>query len=120
MAVKNKDLIIPKQTSKIFELQFKKNGQPTDITEWVVYFTVKTAMKDTDDEAVIKKDIGNESGAISHSDPTNGKTLIELSSTDTDLEGNYYYDVKCKDNDGNTGILFQGRIKFTRTVTTRG
>lgn len=120
MALKNKNLIIPKQTSKVFELQFKKNGQPIDITEWVVYFTVKSAMKDTDDEAVIEKDIGDESGATSHSDPTNGKTLIELSATDTNLEGNYYYDVKYKDDSDNVGILFQGRIKFTRTVTTRG
>ncbi len=120
MATKNKDLIIPKQTTKIFELQFKKNGQPINITEWVVYFTAKTAMKDTDDEAVIEKDIGNESGATSHSDPTNGKTLIELSPTDTNLEGNYYYDVKYKDGDRNIAIVVKGKIKFTRTVTTRG
>ena len=119
MALKNKDLSIPKQTTKVFELQFKKNGQPIDITEWVVYFTAKSAMKDTDDDAVIEKDIGYEQ-VISHSDPTNGKTLIELSATDTNLEGNYYYDVKYKNPDGDVGILFQGRIKFTRTVTTRG
>lgn len=118
MATKSKDIVIPKKTSKVFELQFKENGQTVDITEWVVYFTCKEAMKDDDDDAVIKKDIGYEQ-ATAHSDPTNGKTLITLEPTDTDLEGVYYYDVKYKDSDDNTGILFQGRIKFTRTVTTR-
>jgi len=118
MATKYKDLTIPKQTTKNFELQFKENGQVVDITEWVVYFTCKENMKDEDDDAVIKKDIGY-GQATAHSDPTNGKTLITLSTTDTDLEGNYYYDLKYKDDDDNVGILFQGRIKFTRTVTTR-
>ena len=118
MAVKRKDLVIPKKTSKAFELQFKENNNIVDITEWVVFFTVKENMKDSDDDAVIQKDVGY-GQATAHSDPTNGITLIELSATDTDLEGNYYYDVKYKNEDGDTGILFEGRIKFTRTVTVR-
>ena len=118
MAVKHKDLVIPKKTTKILELQFKENGQIVDITEWVVYFTVKDKMKDSDSGALISKDIGYEQ-AIEHSDPENGKTQIELSTTDTNLEGNFYYDVKYKDDEDNIGILFKGRIKFTRTVTTR-
>ena len=109
-----KDLTISRKTSKSFQLNFKKDHNPVDITGWTVYFTVKDKMEETDNNAKIKKDI------TSHLDATGGRTLIELSPVDTDLKGNMYYDIKYKDPIGNIGILFYWMIKFRETVTTRG
>ncbi len=109
-----KDIELASKSTKVIELQFTKNGGVIDITDWTIYFTAKENIKDSDDNAKIKKDI------TTHSDPENGKTLIELSTSDTNLVGNYYYDIRFKDTDGNTDVLFYGRIKFVKSVTTRG
>lgn len=109
-----RNLAIPRKTSKAFELHFTKDNTPCNITGWTIYMTVKQKMEDADDDALIKKDITN------HSDPANGITVISLSTADTDLRGDYPYDIKFKDNYNNAGILFSGRILFRETVTTRG
>ncbi len=112
---KNTNLVIYSQTTKTYELIVKDTeyDRAKDITGWTIYFTCKENMIDADDNAKIKKDI------TSHSDPTNGKTLIELTITDTNLIGSYHYDIKYKDDEGNTGILYRGRINFEKPVTTR-
>ena len=66
------DLTIPKNTTKSYEIQIQQNGVPIDITGWIVFFTVKERMIDGDDKAIIKKTI------TSHTDPTQGKTIISL------------------------------------------
>ena len=66
------------------ELQFTENGVAVDITGWTVYFTVKSLLSDADVSAVISKTI------TVHSNPTDGKTLLELSVTDTNLIGSYF------------------------------
>jgi hypothetical protein len=110
-----RNLVIFRNTSKSFQLNFKDTvGNPEDITGWTVYFTVKEKMEDADVDAKISKDI------TSHYDATAGKTLISLTASDTNLKGNYYYDVKYKDDSNNTGILFHGMIKFREPVTVRG
>lgn len=110
-----KDLEIFRKTTKVYELNFKKDGQVLPITGWTIYFTVKENMADPDVDAKIKKDI------TTHIDPTQGKTIIELSTIDTDLDPkSYYYDIKYKDAEGNAGILFRGRITIIEPVTTRG
>lgn len=110
-----KDLSIKRKTSKAYQLSFHKNGAPVSIDGWTIYFTAKENMGDLDDNAKIKKDI------ITHIDAANGKTIIELSTGDTDLTPkDYYYDVKFKDTNGNAGILYQGRITISEPVTTRG
>lgn len=108
-----RNLQIPKATSKTFELRFKKNDIPYPIDGWTIYFTAKDKMEDSDSEAVISKTI------TSHFDAVNGKTMVELTPSDTDLSGSYYYDIKYKDTVGNIGILFHGRITFRVTVTQR-
>jgi hypothetical protein len=109
-----RDLLIFRKTTKSLELRFKQNEIPRDISGWTIYFTAKKSMEDPDVEAVITKDI------TSHLDAENGKTLIELDTDDTDLQGSYSYDIKYKDIAGNAGILFHGRILFREPVTTRG
>jgi hypothetical protein len=113
---KNKNLGIFSQTTKTYELIIKDTeyNRAKDITGWTVYFTCKENMADIDDNAKIKKDI------TIHSDPTNGKTLIELTASDTNLIGSYHYDIKYKDDEDNTGILYRGRINFSKPVTIRG
>jgi len=112
--IQNQDLEIYNKTTKAYELIFRRNGVAVNITGYTIYFTCKQSMEDSDDNAEIKKDI------TSHFDATNGKTLIELSATDTDLIGSYHYDIKYKDEDDNADILFRGRINFMKPVTTRG
>lgn len=106
-----KDLTIPKRTSKAYELKFSENGQYIDITGWTIYFTVKSSMKDNDADAQIAKEV------TSHLDATGGKSLIDLTPTDTNIEaGVYYYSIDYKDDDGNEKILYQGRLRITETV----
>ena len=112
----DKDLKLSQKTTKIYEMQFKKDGIPVDITDWIVFFTLKENMNDTDDNAKIKKTI------ITHEDATNGKSLIQLSSTDTDLTPkSYYYDIKVKDNcsPANIVVIVRGRITVEKIVTRR-
>jgi len=108
------DLIINAKTTKTYELIFTQStGNYQDITGWTIYFTVKENFKDTDSLAKIRKDI------TSHSDASNGKTLIELSTVDTDLTGNYYYDIRFKTADNEVGEICSGRIKFISAITNR-
>lgn len=111
-----KDLVIMKKTTKIYEVTFKhkQTGAKEDITDWTLYFTVKANMLDIDDNAKIKKDV------TIHEDAINGKTVIELSANDTDLDaGIYYYDIKYKDDEDNIGIIVSGRITMVEPVTQR-
>jgi len=107
-----KDLEIVKNTTKIYELIFTKDGVYQDITDWKVYFTVKLEAKDSDANAKISKTI------TSHDDPTNGKTLIELEPDDTvDLDdGNYYYSIDFKDSSDQEGVLFTGRFRILKPI----
>ena len=103
-------LEIPRKATKTYELTFKKDGIAVDITDWTIYFYCKEKLEDSDANAKISKKI------TSHSDATNGITLIELTSSDTDLLGSYYYSCDYKTDDGDEGVLFSGRINFIATV----
>ena len=106
-----KDLEFTKKTTKIYELIFKKNGAYVDITDWSIYFTVKSNMNDPDASAIISKTI------TSHSAPTDGTTLITLEPTDTDQDaGNYYFDIGFKDDELQEGVLFQGKLRIVEAV----
>ncbi len=111
-----KDLEIMKKTTKIYEVRVKHKdtGAEEDITGWTFYFTVKLNMLDTDANTKISKDI------TIHEDAIHGKTIIELSTSDTDLDtGSYYYDIKYKDDEANVGIMISGRITIAEPVTQR-
>lgn len=111
MATICKELDIFIKTTKVYELSFTKNGSVVNLTDWTIYYTVKEKKEDTDVNAKIKKDI------TSHSDATGGKTLIELSTTDTDLAPkSYWYSIDYKDSDDKVGILFEGKVTFKKAV----
>lgn len=101
---------------QIFALEFKEDGVVKNITGWTVYFTLKKNIDDADTAAVLKKDI------TSHTDPTNGKTEIKLTNTDTDtFDGTYYYDIQYKDvqtpNIVKTVLI--GTMAFEKDITRR-
>lgn len=70
------------------------NGDAVDITWATVYFTVREKqhpIATTDDDAIITKDI------TEHTDPANGETELELTSSDTDIDpGDYYREIQVK------------------------
>jgi hypothetical protein len=109
----DKDLVIPKGTTKAYEIQISKNGGAQDITGWTIIFMMKTRMIDSDGEAIINKTI------TTHSDPTQGKSLIRLEITDTDITPkSYYYAIKFIDDQSpeNIGIIVRGKLTIERTV----
>jgi len=109
--VKCLGLIIYRKSTKIYELEFSKDEVRIPITDWTIYFTVKTNVDDSDANAIIKKDI------TAHTDSENGKTEINLSSVDTDLTPkNYYYSIDYKDDEGNEGVLYYGRLTIKKAI----
>jgi len=109
------DLKVYQHTAPIgWQLEFVKDDASLDITDYTIFFTVKSDPKDEDDDALIKKDI------TTHSSPTEGKTLISLTTSDTNIDvGSYYYDIKYKDGNGNQDILFYGKFEVQRPITKR-
>jgi len=105
------DLELYRKSTKQYELFFTEDGIQMDITDWSIYFTVKTNMSDTDVNAKIKKIVTEHVSAIE------GKTLIELTPDDTNIpKGNYYYSIDYKDDLGNEGVLVSGRISVSEPV----
>jgi len=107
------NLEVFKKTTMTYMLQFKEDGTPKNISGWTIYFTVKEKISDSDDNAKINHDV------VTHLDETNGKTAILLTKDDTNRLGSYYYDITYKDNDGNVGVLYHGRILFREKATQR-
>ena len=110
-----RNLKVYQKTTKAFELRFTQDDCPLSIDGWTIYFTAKEKMDDLDTNAVIQKDI------TSHFDASGGKTLITLSSSDTDIQDkSYYYDIKYVDDQGESDIILHGRLLVSKPVTTRG
>ena len=97
------------------QLTFKdSDGNAIDITNYTVFFTLKNNKSDSDDDAIIKKDV------TSHSDPTNGITTITLSAAETDdLLGSYWYDIQYKTGAGVIKTVVIGTYIFEEDVTIR-
>lgn len=101
---------------QVFTLIFKEGGGVKDITGWTIFFTLKKNQDDSDDDAVIQKDI------TSHTDPTQGETEFSLANAETDpLQGIYYYDVQYKDTSTpeNIKTVMIGTMSFEKDVTRR-
>ena len=112
--MERKDLSFHKRTTKAFYIIVKKDGAYIDITDWTIYFTAKEKSVDPDTLALIQKDI------TSHVDPTNGKTIIELTADDLDIDpGNYWYDIVGKDSSGNIHLIAIGKLQIERKITQR-
>lgn len=98
-------------------LYFKDgSGAVIDITGWTIYFTIKDNIDDIDADAIVSKTI------TEHDDPTNGKSIVLLTASETNaLDGDYVYDIQFKKDDtgGTVYTMMQGEISFSKDVTRR-
>lgn len=114
MSIAKTDLEIKRGDSKTYTIKFRdKDNNPVDISGWTVYFTVKENLGQTDENAKIKKDV------TVHSNPLNGETQIALTSTDTNLVGNYIFDIQYKNMVNEIKTIVEGFITFAKDITRR-
>lgn len=118
-------ITIPRGTTYTMGYQHTHNGTNYPLTGATVYFTVKsTEFDDTmpDTAALIRKDI------TSHTDPTNGYTIIALSPQDTEYQyggtvpiepGDYVCDIKVKESTGAVYKVYETTFSITGSPTNR-
>ena len=84
-----------------------------DLTGATVFFTVKRNIEDTDTQALISVDV------TSHTSPTTGETSIPISASQSDIDGNFFYDVKIKSATSVITSVYKDEIIFSTHVTLR-
>jgi hypothetical protein len=108
-------LSIIRQTDQNIAVNFTENGEPVDISDTTILFTVKRQcdINKNDDFALIKKTI------TEHIDAEGGKSNIELSNEDTNIEaGNYYWDLRLIEN-GSIVQTKRDNLEITQGITNR-
>lgn len=91
-----------------------KDGEPIDLTGCTVFFTMKKKISDSDEDAIIEKEV------TSHIEPTEGTTRVSLTNTDTDIPArHYFYDIQVEDTANKIISSTVGQIKITQDVTVR-
>jgi len=95
-----------------FTLSFKdSDGVAINITGYTIYFAVKNNRLDSDDDAVIYKEI------TSHTSPTTGVSTITVDAADTiGVYGLYDYDVQYDDSSGSRKVAFNGTFTIVQSV----
>jgi hypothetical protein len=90
-----------------------EQGQPINITGWVLYFTLKQSWQLPDSQASLQKTITN------HSDPTNGITTLQISHADTYslYPRDYDFDIEAVDTSGNVYTILRGKFTIDYDVT---
>ena len=102
--------------TKKLNLTFKKkDGSPWDITGATIWFTIKKDPNDDDDKALLQVSVST------HTDPTNGKTVLTLSKDDTNIEPGFSYpsDFQMVDDDGNVTTLATPEVNVLPDITRR-
>ena len=119
--ITEKDLNIIAGNDKVLKLHVKDDdGVSIDITDFTFLFTCKSDLTLDDDSTVPEAELQYD--VTSHSEPTNGKTKIEILNADTsDLLGNYMYSIKLITDDDPIKIytVVEGLITFRQDVTMR-
>jgi hypothetical protein len=84
-----------------------------DITGWKIFLTLKKNWQMPDSEASLQKII------TSHTDPTNGKSVLEILPADTvNLDPyDYDYDIQVLTNAGAVYTILRGKFKLSYDVT---
>lgn len=99
-----------------FKIVFEDEDEnPVDLSGSKVYLTVKKNLNDSDDIAIIKKE------TTSHTDPTNGETLLTVSASESKLlkKGQYYYDAQVKFPSGDIMSIVTGAFEVLQDTTSR-
>lgn len=101
--------------SRAYSLHFKnRDDSDFDLTGCTVSMTVKRRVEDTDDKALISKDV------TVHTDATAGLTQIVLTSSDTNKQAdNYVYDFQIKMANNSIQTLGIGEFVIKDRVTQR-
>lgn len=82
-------LEVPRGDTPSIHLIFAdENDNPIDLTGSTIYFTVKRDWRDEDSEAIFQKIIS------SFEDPESGEFDIELTASDTETVGSFFYDIQ--------------------------
>ena len=109
------NLVLKKGDSWSRTLYFEdEDGIDINITGWKIYFMVKTKIDDLDAAAVISV-----LGTLTS--PTAGEATVELSSTHTNLLGNYLFGIKVITDNTVGGAaeaitVLEGTIDFTDRI----
>jgi hypothetical protein len=109
---KNPDLFIIRGDSA--SINFTISG--IDLTGATVFFTAKQTIDDAANDAAasIAKEV------VSHTNPTSGITLIELSPSDTNITpGVYFYDIQVKTIGGRIVSIPVRKLRIWADVTRR-
>ena len=110
------NLIVYRGDDVSMSLTFKDRitGEPLDITDWIISFTVKDKTYKDDTEAVILLDVDT------HVDPVNGRTGIAIPHEMTDpLVGVYQYDIQFRTGSDLIKTFARGQINFIDDVSRR-
>ncbi len=110
------DITLIRGDTSSIDFQLTDNNTPVDLTGATVFFTAKPALTNdtTDSTAVIEVEV------TTHTDPINGKTVIPLSSTDTDITpGIYYYDIQIKRDTNIITSIRARKLEVVADVTRR-
>ena len=106
---------IIKRDDSDFELTFTDvDGEIIDLTDGVVFFTVKKNVTDADDDAILQKEIDY----FEH--PATGVCTFSLTPTDTDiLPGDYYFDIQLKNKSNRISSSAVGKFIVKQDITVR-
>jgi hypothetical protein len=105
------NLCITQGDEKAYNLTFSDGAGAIDITGATVTMTVKRSKSDITPAFPAKI-------VTTHADPTQGKTVIVLSESDTSIGlGNYYYDIEIKGNTIAKKTVVKGKLEITWQVT---
>jgi len=109
------NLEIKRGDSKSWTLYFKnEDGSAINISGFTIYFTTKSKLEDSDDDAIIKKDI------TEHQDAANGITKLMLTPDDTaQTPGNYIFDLQIKSNLAEITTILEGTLTILQDITQR-
>lgn len=104
-----------KRDDCFFELTFKDvDGNAIDLTDCAVFFTVKKNEVDSDDDALIKKEI------TYFAEPTEGITTLQLDKDDTNLDpGYYHFDIQLRDDADQISSTEKGFFIVSQDITIR-
>jgi hypothetical protein len=106
------DIILRANAYNIINLYvIDENDAAVSLTDCEIRFIVKEIPSDSDDAAVIDKEITDFTDAL------NGQCEIDLEKEDVaDLVGNYIFNIILTDSSDNEFILCEGNVNFKKTL----
>jgi len=89
------------------------DGAPFSLVGSTLFLTVKSDLSLDDSLATLRKDI------TTHDDPENGASHFDLTTSDNNTVGSFFYDVQLKTSNSKIYTLFGGSWRVLPDVTSR-